>query len=105
MKVVAYWELNPDMDASDIAKTAETLIKKGLYPAKGVKQTAFYLTTDHWGITINDVENEEAAITNVNTWRIAKPGIFKLYKLAVAMEAKDAIPVVLALSKRIKGEK
>jgi hypothetical protein len=105
MKVVVYYELNQDMDTSEIAKTAEALIKKGLYPAKGVKQTAFYITTDNWGIVINDVENEEAAITNANMWRIAKPGIFNVYKAAIGMESKDAIPIALALGKRIKGEK
>jgi hypothetical protein len=42
-------------------------------------------------------------MNNVNAWRIAKPGIFKTFKVAPAMEARELIPKVVNLARKIKG--
>jgi hypothetical protein len=45
----------------------------------------------------------EAIMNNVHAWRIAKPGIFKFYKVEPAMDTKELIPIGIQLAKRVKG--
>jgi hypothetical protein len=105
MIVMVYWELNPDLDPSEIANVAQKLISKGLYPSEGVKTVAWYVSAgDYWGINIDEVENEAAYVANVNQYRMLKPGMFKVFKSTIAMKAEDVIPLVAKLSKQIKGQ-
>jgi hypothetical protein len=104
MIFITYWELNPDFDPADLAEIAQELISKKVYPAEGVKEHAFYISTsDYWGIGIDEAESEEALARNVNMWRIAKPGILKFIKSTPATEVVKILPVLVKLKKQIKG--
>ena len=104
MLVIAYWELNPDIDPTEIGAAAQTLLAKGTFPPKGVKQLGWYVTAgDYWGIWIGEVDNEEAAVNAIGMWRIAKPGIFKVYKSSIAMKSEEVLPIIAKLAKTIRG--
>jgi hypothetical protein len=102
---ITYFELNPDFDPTELGDIAQKILSKGLYPPKGEKTIAMYLSTaDLWGITIEDTENTEASVVGANMWRIAKPGIFKVMKTTPAMKLEELIPIVARLSKQLKGK-
>ncbi len=103
MRFITYFELNPEFDPSELAELGLDLLKKKLYPAEGVETLAWYLTPGMWGISISEAESVEALMNNVNAWRIAKPGIFKFFKVEPAMETQELIPLVVQLGKKIKG--
>ena len=104
MIFISYWELNPDFDPGEMAEIAQELISKKLYPAEGVKQLAYYISTsDYWGIEVDEAENEEAMVRSTNMWRVAKPGFIKFVKTTPAIEVAKVIPIVLKLKKQIKG--
>ena len=104
MIFISYWELNPDFDPGELAELAQELISKKLYPAEGVKQLAYYISTsDYWGIEIDEADSEEALTRSNNMWRIAKPGIIKFVKTSPAMEVAKILPIVIKLKKQIKG--
>jgi len=56
-----------------------------------------------WGISVSEAESVEALMNNVNAWRIAKPGIFKFFKIEPAMDTKELIPIAVQLAKKVKG--
>lgn len=104
MIFISYWELNPDFDPAEMAAIGQELISKKLYPAEGVKQLAYYISTsDYWGIEIDEAESEEAMVRSTNMWRIAKPGFIKFVKTSPAIEVAKVIPIVLKLKKQLKG--
>ena len=104
MMFITYWEINPDFDPAELAEIAQELISKKLYPAEGVTQLAYYIsTTDYWGIEIDEADSEEAMVRNANMWRIAKPGIMKFVKTTPALEVAKVLPIVIKLKKQIKG--
>jgi hypothetical protein len=104
MIFISYWELNPDFDPAELAEIAQELISKKVYPAEGVKEHAFYISTsDYWGIAIDEADSEEALARNVNMWRISKPGFIKSMKSTPAMEVIKMLPVLVKLKKQIKG--
>ncbi len=104
MIFISYWELNPDFDPSELAGVAQSLISKKLWPVEGMKEIAWYVSTsDFWGITIMDAENEEQMIEMAAMWRIAKPGIFKSIKTTPALEIVKTVPLLMQLAKKIKG--
>lgn len=105
MIVMVYWELNPDLDPTEIVNVAQKLVSKGLYPSKGVKTIAWYVSVgDYWGINIDEVENEAAYLANVQQYRMLKPGIFKVFKSTLAVKAEDAMPLISRLAKQIKAQ-
>nr|MDO8099957.1 hypothetical protein [Candidatus Njordarchaeota archaeon] len=57
-----------------------------------------------WGVTISEVESEEASATSANMWRIAKPGMFKVFKGTIGMKLEDILPIAMKLAKQIKGK-
>ena len=100
MLFISYWEINPDFDPSELTAIASELISKKLYPTEGVNQIGFYVSvSDHWGITIEEAESEEALVRNTNMWRIAKPGFIKCIKSTPAMEVAKLLPVMMKLKK------
>jgi hypothetical protein len=104
MIFITYWEINPDFDPAELAEIAQELMSKKVYPAEGIKELAFYISTsDFWGIGIDEAESEEALARNVNMWRIAKPGFIKFIKSTPAMEVVKLLPVLVKLKKQIKG--
>ncbi|MFX1477846.1 MAG: DUF3303 domain-containing protein [Promethearchaeota archaeon] len=104
MIFITYWEINPDFDPAELAGIAQELINKKVYPAEGVTELAFYISTsDYWGIGIDEADSEEALARNVNMWRIAKPGFIKFIKSTPAMEVVKILPVLVKLKKQIKG--
>ncbi len=103
MIFISYWELNPDFDPSEMAEIAQKLISKQLYPAKGVKQIAWYVSTsDYWGISIDEAENEEDLARNSQMWRIAKPGFIKYMRTSPAMETTKILPVLMKLKRQLE---
>ena len=103
MLFISYWEINPDYDPSDLAEVALDLIKKKVYPAEGVKEIGFYMSvSDHWGITIEEADSEEALMRNTQMWRIAKPGMIKFIKSTPAGEVAKLLPVIMKLKKDMK---
>jgi len=103
MLFINYWELNPDFDPSELAEIAQKLMSKKLYPVEGVKQIGFYISTsDYWGISIEEAENEEQLAKNSNIWRLAKPGYIKVMKTAPAMEVTKIIPLLMKLKKQLE---
>ena len=100
---ISYWELNPDFDPSELAEIAQKLISKKLFPAEGVKQIGFYMSTsDMWGITIEEAENEEQMARGSMIWRLAKPGYIKLMKTTAAMDATKMIPLIMKMKKQLE---
>jgi hypothetical protein len=103
MKFIAYFELNPEFDPSELAEIGIDLMKRKLYPAEGYNSIAWYMAAGLWGISIAEADSVEAIMNNVNAWRIAKPGIFKTYKIEPAMDTKELIPIGVQLAKKVKG--
>ncbi|HDZ18759.1 hypothetical protein LCGC14_3038740 [marine sediment metagenome] len=104
MIFITYWEINPDFDPAELAEIAQELMSKKIYPAEGVKQIAFYISTsDYWGIGIDEADSEEALVKNTNMWRIAKPGFIKSMKTTPAMDVVKTLPILVKLKKQIKG--
>jgi hypothetical protein len=104
MLFISYWELNPDFDPSEMAEIAQMLMSKKLYPAEGVNDIAFHVSTsDYWGISISEAESEEAMARSTNMWRIAKPGFIKFVKTTPAVEVAKILPVLVKLKKDVKG--
>jgi len=103
LRFITYFELNPNFDPSELASLGMELIEKKLYPAKGIETLSWYISTDYWGISVSEADSVEALMNNVNAWRITKPGIFKSYKIAPAMETRELIPKVVNLGRKIKG--
>jgi len=104
MLFITYWEINPDFDPAELAEIAQELMSKKVYPAEGIKELGFYMSTsDYWGIGIDEADSEEALARNVNMWRISKPGFIKFIKSTPAMEVIKILPVLVKLKKQIKG--
>jgi hypothetical protein len=104
MLFITYWELNPDFDPSELAEIAQKLMSKKLYPVEGVNQIGFYVSTsDYWGITIEEAENEEQLVKGSMMWRLAKPGYITVMKSTPAMEAVKMIPMIIKLKKQLEG--
>lgn len=102
MRFIAYFELNPKFDPSELAEVGIDLMKRKLYPAEGVKTLAWYMTPGLWGISVSEADSVEALMNNVHAWRIAKPGIFTFFKIEPAMDTKELIPLGVQLAKRVK---
>ena len=104
MLFISYWELNPEFDPAELAEIAQELMSKKVYPAEGVKQIAFIMSTsDYWGIGIDEADSEEALVKNTNMWRIAKPGFIKFMKSTPAIDVVKILPMMMKLKKQIKG--
>ena len=78
------------------------MLSKRFYPAQGVKQLVWYLTLGYWGISVSEAEKAEEIANNVNSWRLAKPGIFKFIKVEPALEIVQIILQVLKLIREVK---
>jgi len=103
MLFISYWELNPDFDPSELAEIAQKLMSKKLYPAKGIKQLGFYISTsDFWGISIEEAENEEQLAKGSNIWRLAKPGYIKVMKTSPGMDVIKMVPLLMKLKKQLE---
>ncbi len=103
MLFISYWELNPDFDPSELAEIAQKLMSKKLYPAEGIKQLGFYISTsDFWGISIEEAENEEQLAKNSNIWRLAKPGYIKFMKTSPGMDVIKMVPLLMKLKKQLE---
>jgi len=103
MLFITYWELNPDFDPSELAEIAQKLMSKKLYPVEGVKELGFYISTsDFWGITIEEAENEEQLVKSANIWRLAKPGYIKVMKTSPAMDVVKILPLMMKLKKQLE---
>jgi hypothetical protein len=102
MLFISYWELNQDFDPTELAEMAQKLISKKLVPYPGVKQLAWYISPEYWGITISEAESEAAIFEEQNMWRIARPGVFKFIKTTVGMEITKVIPLMAKLAKKIR---
>ncbi|UCC21216.1 MAG: DUF3303 family protein [Promethearchaeota archaeon] len=104
MLFLTYWELNPEFDPSELAEIAQKLMSKKLYPIEGVKQIGFYVSTsDYWGITIEEAENEEQMAKGSMVWRLAKPGYITFMKTTPAMDVIKMLPLVMKLKKQMEG--
>jgi hypothetical protein len=102
MLILTYFELNPDLDPSEIAQVGATLIKKGMVGIPGQKMLAWYITTGYWGFVLTEMDNETTAMKATNAWRIAKPGIFKVWKTGPAMKSEEAIPMLMKMGEEFK---
>ena len=104
MLFLTYWELNQDFDPSELAEIAQKLMSKKLYPVAGVKQLGFYISTsDYWGITIEEAENEEQMVKGSMVWRLAKPGYIKVMKTTPGIDATKMISLVMKLKKQMES--
>ena len=102
MLFISYWELNPDFDPSELAEIAQKLMSKKLYPVEGTKQLGFYISTsDFWGISIDEAENEEQLAKGSNIWRLAKPGYIKFMKTSPGMDVIKMVPLLMKLKKQL----
>jgi len=104
MLFLAYWELNPDFDPSELAEIGQMILSKKLFPVEGTKLLTWMMSvTDYWGISITEAENEEQMVKATQVWRIAKPGLFKVIKTTPAMDTVKIIPLVMKLKKQLEG--
>jgi len=102
--MLVYWELNPDFNPNDLGQIATELLQKQLWPTEGVKMLGWWITPDYWGVTVVEVDTEENAMKDANIWRLAKPGIFKVYKSSIAMQAPNVPPLLYQLNEKLKEE-
>jgi hypothetical protein len=102
MLILSYFELNPELNPSEIAEIGASMFKKGLFPVEGQKILAWYVTSAYWGIVLTEIASEEAAFRSTNAWRIAKPGVFTLWKSGIAMKSEEAIPLLVKLGEQFK---
>lgn len=103
MIFISYWELNESFDPSELSDVVQTMMNKNMVPAEGVKQLAWYVSPDYWGLSVEEAESEEALLKNSAMWRIVKPGIFKSIKTSVGLDVAKTLPVLMKLAKQIKG--
>lgn len=86
-----------------MAEIAQKLISKKFFPAEGVNHIGFYISTsDYWGITIEEAENEEQLAKRSNVWRLAKPGYIRVMKTTPTMDATKMIPLIMKLKKQLE---
>ncbi len=103
MLFLVYWELNQDFDPAELAEIAQKLMSKKLFPAEGIKQIGFYMSTsDFWGITILEADSEEQLARDSNMWRLAKPGYLKIMRTTPAVDVTKMIPLIMKLKKQLE---
>jgi hypothetical protein len=104
MLFISYWELNPDMDPTEIAEAAQDLINRKVYPTEGINDIVFHVSTsDYWGISMTEADSIEAMVRSTNMWRIARPGLIKFVKTSPGIEVAKILPVLIKLKKDVKG--
>ncbi|HME55016.1 MAG TPA: DUF3303 family protein [Candidatus Lokiarchaeia archaeon] len=103
MLMIVYWELDPNLKPSDITEAVAELQQRGMWPPEGLKMLGWWVTPDYWGVTVYDVDNEEALMKGASLLRLAKPGIFKVYKASIAMPANEVIPLMAQLNSQLNG--
>jgi hypothetical protein len=82
MLFATYWELNENMPVAERLAIAQRLTTSGLWPGKGVEILRWDLTPDGWGITLFEADSAAAAEQNLDLWRAAGAGMFRLTKTA-----------------------
>jgi len=103
MLFICYWELNPDFAPSELAEIAQKLMSKKLIPVEGLKYIGDYISTsDYWGITIVEAENEEQIARGSYILRLAKPGLIKVMRNTPAMETTKMVPLLMELKKQLE---
>jgi hypothetical protein len=102
MVILSYFELNPELNPAEIAEIGGSMMKKGLFPVEGQKILAWYITTSYWGIVLTEIDSPETAFKATNAWRIAKPGVFTVWKTGIAMKSEEAIPLLVKLGEQYK---
>ena len=103
MLIITYYELNPNLDPTKITEAALTIIKKGMLQQEGITEIGSYISTsDYWGITIVEAENEEASVRQANMWRVLMPGMFTVMKSSPAMKMEEVLPIIMGLKKKLK---
>jgi len=91
---VAFWKINPNVSTEDIAKVAVKLMKKGLYPPKGVKILGDYICPGGRGVTITESKSADA-FKDWLYWVQEKKDIYECYEVHPAITSQDAIKIVL----------
>ena len=105
MIVISYWELNPAVNALDTAKAGQAVMSSGQWPPEGCKIMSWYVSaSDHWGITILEVDSEEAMAKYAHAWTLTLPGMFKKIKSTIALKAEEAMPMLAQFAQTLKGE-
>ena len=100
--VLVYFELNQEINPAEISEAVGGLVQKGIIPTDDCKYLGWQVTPDLWGVAVLEVASEEAFMRHSSTLRIAKPGLFKSYRSAIAMETKDVIPLLAQLNEQMK---
>ena len=95
MLELAYFELNPDFNPADLGDIAADLMNANAWPTEGVNLLGWWITPDLWGVAVVEVDSAEAAMKDANVWQIKKPGIYKTFRTAIAMETMN-VPALMA---------
>jgi hypothetical protein len=105
MLFVIYFEFNENKDPAEIldafqkiqdAKIAEMHEK---WDVKG-----WYVTPDYWGVAIVDTDSVQVHLRSANSWRLALPDIFKLFKTAIAAEVEQYAPNLAKLIRKLRND-
>ncbi|HET9599076.1 MAG TPA: hypothetical protein VFP65_26120 [Anaeromyxobacteraceae bacterium] len=91
MLFVTYWELNENMSVADRLALAQKLTSSGLWPGKEVEILRWDMTPDGWGITLFQAETAAAVEQNLDLWRAAGAGMFKVTKTAPATPVQEVM--------------
>jgi hypothetical protein len=95
MLFVAFWTLNRDIEPSRIAKVSAKMLEEEKFPLEGTEIIQWLVCPGGKGVTVFKAESEAQAFQSYTSWMEALPGMFTSYELLPALEAQDAIPLVM----------
>jgi len=78
-KFLIFWELNPEKTAKELK---ETVLNTNQVEGIKILQSYAVPSQPMWGITLIEVESEEAAFKFLNKYIVRLPGMFKKYYMS-----------------------
>ena len=101
MLFLIYFEMDSSKDPSELLNAFQKIQEANIEPEKW-EVKGWYVTPGYWGVAIVETDSVDNLLTNANSWRIALPGIFKVYKCSVAAEVEQYAPNLAKLVRKIK---
>jgi len=102
LKIVGFWKISSKISPAKTAEIAAKLLEKGLYPPEGMEIVEWLICPGGRGVIVAEVPDEMAALSSWLVWENAEPGYFEYIEMMPAVEAKDAISLVMKQSKKKK---
>jgi hypothetical protein len=101
MLFLIYFEFNPSIDPSKLIDAFQKLQEIDVEAEKW-ETKSWYVTPEYWGIAVVETDSAKDIAQNVNSWRMALPGIFKTYNVAPALDVESYVPIALKLARKFR---